>query len=504
MCNRQSKYLHLNSFWTMMILLSGCMLCNGTNELVQLHCSSSPTPAAITAEPTEESSRRTASPSTTISRAPSMDPTLSPSATPSYPPSMLPTFDPSPIPTTLQPTAAPVLVRTNTPTISSTTSSWSPTPAEDKECEVLRPDWIGDGWCDSSNIGSESYNSEACAYDGGDCCEVSCHNNLGGGRRFQCGTNGYHCIDTSAATNYVHVNFTSEFILTNITLKNTVDPNGLSNVSAASFHEIILDGVESLLQVDEITVLSYEFGEIATRLSTSRSDQESLWASKIKHTASSAALDRSKAIFGLNSTEINAYLRRSSGNGLLESLIRLESIERNFSALDHVVLCNIEDTSRCTDNGGSSSNIDGSNASDDVNESTCSFDRSHWRNVYLTPWYICWIAIMILAWMASLLFTIHDLAKTTAGTTETRILYYALVVCCIARIVYLLLLVAIPNDRVPHACAEFIQRWYRSHGPPSRHLSLTILFTRVVFFPIFTAAGISIMDKAINALHHSL
>ena len=46
-------------------------------------------------------------------------------------------------------------------------------------------DYIGDGWCDSDN------NIESCSYDGGDCCPCSCMNGL----LFECGINGFECVD---------------------------------------------------------------------------------------------------------------------------------------------------------------------------------------------------------------------------------------------------------------------------------------------------------------------
>ncbi|CAN0447665.1 unnamed protein product [Ectocarpus sp. 12 AP-2014] len=47
---------------------------------------------------------------------------------------------------------------------------------------------IGNGWCDEGN------NNEACAYDGGDCCECTCEN---GGKDYRCME--FSCIDPSAS-----------------------------------------------------------------------------------------------------------------------------------------------------------------------------------------------------------------------------------------------------------------------------------------------------------------
>ncbi len=51
---------------------------------------------------------------------------------------------------------------------------------------------VGDGMCDWDQ---DAYNTEACGWDGGDCCEHSCNGT-------RCGENGYNCLDA---------NFNSEF-----------------------------------------------------------------------------------------------------------------------------------------------------------------------------------------------------------------------------------------------------------------------------------------------------
>ena len=40
-------------------------------------------------------------------------------------------------------------------------------------CTVSAPSFLGDGYCDDK-LDSEVYNTEACAWDGGDCCEATC------------------------------------------------------------------------------------------------------------------------------------------------------------------------------------------------------------------------------------------------------------------------------------------------------------------------------------------
>lgn len=60
-------------------------------------------------------------------------------------------------------------------------------------CTCAAPSYWQDGWCDSEN------NNADCCFDGGDCCEASCHEHveLTGPKQFACGTNGYDCKDPS-------------------------------------------------------------------------------------------------------------------------------------------------------------------------------------------------------------------------------------------------------------------------------------------------------------------
>lgn len=60
-------------------------------------------------------------------------------------------------------------------------------------CTVKYIQWVGDGWCDSSNgFGvDEGYNSADCLFDGGDCCELTCVSS----ELHRCGTVTFHCID---------------------------------------------------------------------------------------------------------------------------------------------------------------------------------------------------------------------------------------------------------------------------------------------------------------------
>jgi hypothetical protein len=56
-------------------------------------------------------------------------------------------------------------------------------------CEVSNPDMLGDGHCDGG-----TYNTEACNFDGGDCCEAQCRSAL-----HTCGTGGYQCAGDRVA-----------------------------------------------------------------------------------------------------------------------------------------------------------------------------------------------------------------------------------------------------------------------------------------------------------------
>lgn len=58
----------------------------------------------------------------------------------------------------------------------------------DLNCDVASVVLMGDGRCD------EEYNTQACGFDGGDCCECTCWDN-----EFSCGATGYHCVDPAAS-----------------------------------------------------------------------------------------------------------------------------------------------------------------------------------------------------------------------------------------------------------------------------------------------------------------
>eukprot|EP00903_Cladosiphon_okamuranus_P020097 g18457.t1 len=100
-------------------------------------------------------------------------------------------------------------------------------------CHVRNPSWVGDGYCDSEpdfdddyddyfttttmttttnssttinddyyddwyyddDFEYDAYNSEACGWDGGDCCPCSCEDN-----DYECGYNGWDCQDPASQT----------------------------------------------------------------------------------------------------------------------------------------------------------------------------------------------------------------------------------------------------------------------------------------------------------------
>ena len=63
-----------------------------------------------------------------------------------------------------------------------------PAPEPGTDCQVTHPEYIGDGYCDG-----DEFNTEECGYDGGDCCADTCED-----ARYDCGDNGYECLDSSA------------------------------------------------------------------------------------------------------------------------------------------------------------------------------------------------------------------------------------------------------------------------------------------------------------------
>lgn len=105
-------------------------------------------------------------------------PIASPTLVPSK--SAAPSRRPSPLPTRRGPTVKPQIGVTNRPTK-------APLP----DCNVAKPTYVGDGWCDNS-----AYNKAGCNWDGGDCCPVSCASVP---RANECGSNGYLCKDPQQA-----------------------------------------------------------------------------------------------------------------------------------------------------------------------------------------------------------------------------------------------------------------------------------------------------------------
>jgi hypothetical protein len=73
------------------------------------------------------------------------------------------------------------------------------------ECSsrVATLSYVGDGYCDRSG----EYNTAACGFDGGDCCESTCINKIGG---YQCGSGGFECADPRLCTGPDCPSFTTE------------------------------------------------------------------------------------------------------------------------------------------------------------------------------------------------------------------------------------------------------------------------------------------------------
>jgi len=58
-------------------------------------------------------------------------------------------------------------------------------------CDIASPAYLGDGWCDGD---LDNYNTGACGFDSGDCCEDTCVTT-----EYQCGSNGYYCLDPDSS-----------------------------------------------------------------------------------------------------------------------------------------------------------------------------------------------------------------------------------------------------------------------------------------------------------------
>ena len=98
------------------------------------------------------------------------------------------------LPTTTTATTVTPSLRTFLPSTNSDSQLVPTATVVPSVCIVRHPDWVGDGWCDSSNgLGiNEGYNSALCDYDGGDCCEETCVST----ELHECGrTVMFDCID---------------------------------------------------------------------------------------------------------------------------------------------------------------------------------------------------------------------------------------------------------------------------------------------------------------------
>eukprot|EP01041_Mallomonas_annulata_P006613 gene6613-13390_t len=103
----------------------------------------------------------------------------SPTKAPATVPTMSPVFEsPESVPTKSPVFESPGSVPTKAPTL----------------CDVPTPSWVGDHYCDSTG----GYNTAACNWDGGDCCEQSC------GGYSSCGTSSYPylCLDPNYFISY--------------------------------------------------------------------------------------------------------------------------------------------------------------------------------------------------------------------------------------------------------------------------------------------------------------
>jgi hypothetical protein len=139
----------------------------------------------------------TEAPTETPTEAPTEAPTETPTESPTEAPTVTstvaptaPTEAPTAAPTapTEAPTAAPSATPTEAPTV-------VPTVAPTAACVVTDPGFLGDGYCDWDDP-DPNYNTAACQFDGGDCCETSC---LAGAFPADCGSNGYNCQDPSSS-----------------------------------------------------------------------------------------------------------------------------------------------------------------------------------------------------------------------------------------------------------------------------------------------------------------
>lgn len=70
---------------------------------------------------------------------------------------------------------------------------------ESSACEVAAPSWIGDAYCDA---GSDGYNTDVCNWDGGDCCQSTCLQEV---TFYDCGHVAYACLDPDAEETQVTV-----------------------------------------------------------------------------------------------------------------------------------------------------------------------------------------------------------------------------------------------------------------------------------------------------------
>lgn len=69
-------------------------------------------------------------------------------------------------------------------------------PAVPSGCKVDYPEYLGDGWCEGG-----AYNTEACDWEFGDCCLVSC-SEAPWSQDYECGSNSYRCLNPNGGPNH--------------------------------------------------------------------------------------------------------------------------------------------------------------------------------------------------------------------------------------------------------------------------------------------------------------